>query len=139
MGAALLFGTNFVAIVLGAAATFRIMGVTSVRAGSRQRIWVFRTTAILGITAIVFLVPLQLALMRSLVEAKPQPITFPLARSVTEALEDYVENERDVEIIAAGRPSSPHDESDVILFLGAPRDLDPEYAKELIKIVRREM
>jgi uncharacterized membrane protein len=138
-GAALLFGTNFVAIVLSAAATFRIMGVTAARAGARQRIWVFHTTAVLGVAAIVFCVPLQLALMRSLVEAKPQPTTFPLARVVTEALQDYVEDEPDVEILAAGRPSSPHDESDVILLLGAPRDLEREYAQELIEIVRREM
>jgi hypothetical protein len=48
--------------------------------------------------------------------------TLPLARWVTEALDDYVE-----------------DESDVILSLAVPRDLDPEYAKELIKIGRRAM
>jgi uncharacterized hydrophobic protein (TIGR00271 family) len=138
-GAALLFCTNFVAIVLAAAVTFRMMGVRATRAGSRQRIWVFRTVAVLGVAALLFCVPLQIALMRSLLEAKPQPTTYPLARKVIEALEDHIEDEPDIELIAAGRPSSLHDESDVVLWLGAPRDLDREYSKELIEIVRREM
>jgi hypothetical protein len=56
-----------------------------------------------------------------------------------EALEDHIDDEPDIELISAGRPSSPHDKSDVILLLGAPRDLDPAYANQLIAIVRREM
>ena len=139
LGAALLFATNFVAIVLGAAITFRAMGVTSARTDAGQRVWVLRTDAALGVAAVAFGVPLQMALMKSVVQAKPQPTTFPLARVVTEALEDHIEDQPDVELIASGRPSSPQDDSDGVLILGAPRDLDREYAAELIEIVRREM
>ena len=60
-----------------------------------------------------------MALMRSVVQAKPQPMTFPLARVVTEALEDHIEDQPDVELIASGRPSSPQNDSDVVLILGA--------------------
>jgi uncharacterized hydrophobic protein (TIGR00271 family) len=139
LGAALLFGTNFVAIVLSAAITFRIMGVAPERVGTRQRTWVFRTAAIFGVLVIGFIVPLQLALMRSAAEVKPQPMTYPLPWVVTEALEGYIEKDPDIQLIAAGRPASPHETSDVVMILGAPRDLEPEYARELIEVVRREM
>lgn len=138
-GAALLFSTNFVAIVLAAAATFRLMGVTAARAQSRQRNWVIRTTAAMGVAAIVFIIPLQRALDRSLVEAKPQPATFPLARSVVEALEAHIEQTPQLELIAAGRPSSPHDPTDVVVILGTPGTLDPQFGSELIEIVHRTM
>lgn len=138
-GSALLFITNFVAIVLCAAGTFRLMGVTSIRANRKQRIWVFRTVSILVTTVILLCVPLHYALMKNLVEAKPQPRTYPLATSVIDAVEKHLEKETDIELISSGQPSSPNDETDVILILGAPRDLDQKIAKELIDIVRREM
>lgn len=138
-GAALLFLTNFVAIVLSAAATFRIMGIRTVRTGFKQRRWVVGTVALLAIAAIALLVPLQLSLLQGLLQGKPQPNLYPLSRSVIEALKDHVEENPDVEILSAGRPSSRHHPSDVVLLLGAPYDLDRDYAEELIQIVRREM
>jgi uncharacterized hydrophobic protein (TIGR00271 family) len=139
MGAALLFGTNFVAIVLSAAVTFRMMNITPARAESNQRLWAFRIVAAMGLAAVVFCVPLQLAMLRSLRQAKPQPRSYPLARSVSGALEDYIEDHPEVELILAGRPSSPDDRADVVLVIGAPHRLEPEYANALIDIVRREM
>jgi len=112
-GAGLLFGTNFVAIVLSAGLTFRLMGVTSSRAERRQRLWVFRTAAVMGVAVIVLLVPLQRALNRTILEAKPQAATFPLARYVVNALEAHINTVDDIELIAAGRPSSPYDNTDV--------------------------
>ena len=138
-GATLLFSTNFVAIVLTAAGTFRLMGISAARARSRQKRWVMRVVATLGIAAIAFLIPLQRALDRSLVEAKPQPATYPLARSVIEALEAHIEQDQQLELIAAGRPSSPHDPTDVVVILGTPGGLDPEFGRELIDIVHRTM
>ncbi|MFC6977532.1 DUF389 domain-containing protein [Microbulbifer taiwanensis] len=138
-GAALLFTTNFVAIVLCAAATFRILGIRTARTGSRQRRWVVGTVAAMAIAGLVLLVPLQLALLKGLLQGKPQPNYYPLSRAVMNALEDYVEDDPDVEIFDAGRPSSPFHPADVVLVLGAPHDLDKDYADALIKIVRREM
>ena len=66
-------------------------------------------------------------------------MTYPLPWVVTEALEKYIEKDPDIQLIAAGRPASPHETSDVVMILGAPRDLEPEYAGKLIEVVRREM
>ncbi|SDK17865.1 DUF389 domain-containing protein [Microbulbifer yueqingensis] len=139
IGAALLFLTNFVAIVLFAAATFRLMGVRTSRTRRRQRRWVAGTVAVLAIVALVLLGPLKVSLVKGLLQGKPQPNSYPLSASVIEALKDYVEENPDVEILSAGRPASPHHPSDVVLVLAAPFELDKAYGRELIRIVREEM
>ncbi|UHQ55705.1 DUF389 domain-containing protein [Microbulbifer sp. YPW16] len=138
-GAALLFLTNFIAIVLFAALTFRSMGVRTTRTRSRQRRWVAATVAVMALVTIVLLGPLKVSLVRDLLQGKPKPNLYPLSRTVIEPLKDYVEENPDVEILTAGRPASPYHRSDVVLVIGAPFDLDRQYAQELINIVRREM
>lgn len=138
-GAALLFLTNFVAIVLFAAATFRVMGVRTTRTRRRQRRWVTGTVAAMAIVVLILLGPLKVSLVRDLVQGKPQPNFYPLSKTVIEALKDYVEENPDIEILNAGRPASPYHPSDVVVVLGAPFELDKEYGRELIRIVREEM
>lgn len=138
-GAALLFVTNVVAIVLGAAITFRWMGVTAGRANVRQRLWVFRTVGVFCILLIVLAFPLHRALQRNIDMGKAQPNNFPLTAAVTEALVEYIEKTPDLELIASGRPSSAKDQADVVLVLASPSPLSESYADALIEIVRREM
>jgi hypothetical protein len=80
---------------------------------------------ILGTAVILACIPLQHELLQSLVETKPQPRAFPLAKTVLDALEDRVEAEPGVMLITAGRTSSRLARSDVVLVLGATRELDP--------------
>ncbi len=131
LGAALLFLTNFLAIVLAAAVTFRLMGITARHAGSRERLWVLSTAGTLGVAIVLACVPLHHALLESLVETKPQPRAFPLAKSVIDSLENRFASEPEVSLITAGRPSSQRIPSDVVLVLGATGELDPGFADEL--------
>jgi uncharacterized hydrophobic protein (TIGR00271 family) len=138
-GAALLFITNFVAIVLSAAVTFRLIGITAKHAEYRQRLWVLRVAGILGITAILVCFPLQQAFLQSLLETKPQPRAFPMAKHVIDALEDRLESHPDATLITAGRPSSQFVGSDVVLVLGTMKEIDSSLADELTEIVRQRM
>jgi uncharacterized membrane protein len=138
-GAALLFLTNVAAIVLGAALTFRWMGVSTGRANIRQRMWVFRMVGIFVILLIVLAFPLQRALQKNIDTGKAQPNHYPLTMAVTEALVEYIEKTPDLELIASGRPSSLQDQADVVLVLASPDPLSESYADKLIEIVRREM
>jgi uncharacterized hydrophobic protein (TIGR00271 family) len=138
-GAALLFVTNLVAIILGAAVTFRILGITASKADDRQRRWVYRMVAALGITILVLLFPLERALEQNIEQGKPQPRTYPLTKAVEEALADHVRRTPDVALVATGRPSSLHAKSDVVIVLSSPHSLPESYADKLIEIVRREM
>jgi uncharacterized hydrophobic protein (TIGR00271 family) len=138
-GAALLFVTNFLAIVLGAALTFRVIGITAIQADIRQKLWVFRVAGIFGIAIILICIPLQSEMLESLVETKPQPRAYPLAKTVLDALEDHIESNLDVKLISAGRPSSRLVSADVVLVVGATGELDPAFANELVEIVRQKM
>jgi hypothetical protein len=84
-------------------------------------------------------VPLHFALQRSVLAPQAQPRYFPLAAPVVDALERRVAGSDEVELIAAGHPSSPHRHAYVVIVLGASHDLDPQYASALIDLVRREM
>ena len=111
----------------------------SEHAGARQKLWVLRTAGILSMAVILVCIPLQRELFESLVETKPQPRTFPLAKSVMDALEDTVESEPGVKLIMAGTPSSRFVPSDVVLVLGVTNELDPSFADDLVEVVRQKM
>ena len=139
-GAALLFVTNLVAIVLGAAGTFRYLGVTSAEASATQRRWVSRTLGILGVAVIALAYPLERALDRNIEQGKPQPANYPLTEAVEQAVVKHIELKRpEAELVAAGRPSSLHNEADVIIVLTSPRDLPESFGDEIVDIVQREM
>jgi uncharacterized hydrophobic protein (TIGR00271 family) len=138
-GASLLFLTNFLAIVLGAAITFSLIGITAAHADSRQKRWVFRVAGILGITTIAICVPLQNALVGSLVETKPQPRAYPLAKVVIDAIEDRVEAHPNAWLISAGLASSRLASSDVVLIIGSTKEIDASFADELVETVRQQM
>ena len=138
-GAGLLFITNFLAIALTAAGTFRLMGVTSKRAGYDQRRWVYRTVGLLALGVITLAIPLQRALVRNIDQGRPQPSTYPLTLAVKEALIAHLETLPDVELVAEGRPSSVHDPADVVIFLTSPAPLPTAHANAVVEIVRREM
>lgn len=138
IGAGLLFATNFVAIVLGAAATFRLMGVTPDFTGTQQRKWVKRVTLIFSLAALIFIVPLQISLSKRLNSSKLQPITYPLRRTVLNALQTHIEQTPHVELISAGRPYSEESNVDVILLLSAPSAVSKDFSNALIDIVHKE-
>jgi hypothetical protein len=141
-GAAILFVTNLVAIVIGAAITFRAMGIAGAADVSRQRVWVFRTAIGLATAAILLAVPLALHLDTQIHRGKAQPMAFPVTREVATALLDRVAEDPGVHIILAGRPGrklESDQEEHVSIVLGSNRLLPHSYAQELTKIVRREM
>ncbi len=138
-GAALLFVTNLVAIVLGAGLMFRMLGVTYMKAGAAQRRWVYRAAAVIGTSLIVLAIPLQFGLQKLIEQGKSQPTNYPLTKIVEHSLVEYIERTPGVQLVASGRPSTLHSESDVVIVLSSPKRLRPEYAAQLIEICRREM
>jgi len=138
-GAALLFVTNFLAIVLCSAFTFRLIGITPRHSETSQRFWVFRVASIFCIAIILIAIPLQRDLMDSLVQTKPQARTYPLAKTVMDALEERVQSEPGVNLISTGRPSSHFAGSDVVIVLGCTGEPDSVFANKLTELVRIKM
>jgi uncharacterized membrane protein len=138
-GAALLFATNFFAIVLAAGLTFRLIGISSKQAGKGQKFWVFRIVVIFSIAIIAIGFPLQKAMQESLVLAKPQPRAYPLAKSVMDAVEERLVANPEYELITAGQPSSPFSTSDVILVLSTSGVHAPEFFEGLETLIKEQM
>jgi uncharacterized membrane protein len=138
-GAALLFATNFFAIVLASGLTFRLIGISSRQAGTRQKFWVFRIVVIFSIAIIAIGCPLQKAMQESLVQAKPQPRGYPLAKSVMDAIEERLTSNPEYELITAGQPSSPFSTSDVTLVLSTSGDPEPEFFENLKVLIKEQM
>jgi hypothetical protein len=82
-GAALLFGTNLVAIVLGAALCFRAIGVQA-RKGQRARLWARRLQLALILTVVMLAVPLGSRLIVHVSDDKEKgfAVTAPLRRAI---------------------------------------------------------
>ena len=138
-GASLLFATNLVAIVLGAALTFRLLGIRFDSIGEAQKHWVYRIVFVVGLSIILLAVPLQNALEEQVDQGKSQPTTYPLTKSLDEALAAHIREMPGVELVASGRPSVLYERADVVIFLSSPEPLHRSVADELIEICRREM
>lgn len=139
-GAALLFATNLVAIIVGAAVTFRLLGVTTAGLGVRHRRWVLRVSVILGLSLAVLVAPLQRSLNHLIDQGRAQPTTYPLTKALDRALVNFIESyAADVELVVSGRPSALYDRADVVLVLSSPHPLPKTFAYQLQQICRDEM
>lgn len=138
-GAALLFATNLVAIILGAAATFRMLGVTMSSIESTERRWVFRITTAMCLAVLTLSYPLHLRLNDRIDAGQTQPRTYPLAKVTEDALVDFIEKTPDVELVSSGRPSTLNDRVDVVLVVSSMEPLPREFADELVRICREKM
>lgn len=138
-GASVLFGTNVGAIILGAAITFRLLGVTDTVADDDQRRWAFRISTAILVILLVLAYPLQLQLNERIDQGQTQPRNYPLTQLTEQALGDFLERSPEIELVASGRPSTLHDKADVVLVLSSPQPLSSSFKDELVEICRMQM
>ena len=138
-GATLLFFTNMIAIVLGAACTFRLLGVTGSHTEATHRRWVYRMAGVLGVGVLLLLYPLGRSLEQTIDRGRPQPRSFPLAKHVDDAIRRFVAERKDVQMILAARPGTSFDKVDVLIILASQGPLPATYRDRLIQQVRDEM
>ncbi len=139
LGAFLLFITNLLAIVLGAAGTFRYLGVTASEARAGRRHWVYWISGLLGIAILALVFPLGRSLVRNIEQGRPQPASYPLTKAVQEAIMKFLRHRPEVELVAAGRPASLHAKADVIVIVASPHPLPKSFGDAIVEIVRRTM
>ncbi len=139
MGATALFATNLVAIILGAAVTFRLMGITAKRAEARHRRWVLRTAGTLGIIGLILVIPLEQSLLRTIELGKPQPRMYPLTKSVADALAQFIARRPEIALVSAGRPGSVYSQADVVIVISSRRAVKQALADQLTQLIRHEM
>lgn len=121
-GAALLFGTNLVAIVLGAATTFRIVGVHGSRDQARGRLWVRRALMGLLVALCAVTVPLVTALASAVGDDQPEPIT--ISARLRAGLERHVERSYPGISVLTIAPTEAGNELEVLVASSAPPPAD---------------
>jgi len=99
--ASVLLLTNLVCIVLGAAFIFQLLGVRA-RAADAP-LWVRRSLMGLGLTVLVLVAPLTLNVQAVQRIGQARPLSYPVGADVREAVELYLRDWPQVELIAIAR------------------------------------
>jgi uncharacterized membrane protein len=132
-GAAFLFVTNLVAIILGAACVYRLLGIQGSRLGIRLPLWVRRTVLLLILLSVALTAPLGYKLADQLLEGQTRPYTLPVSKTVWKAIRDRVHQEYGVTFLSASRFGIEH-ETDMVIVLTASKPVSAEFISDLKQV-----
>ena len=132
-GAAILFLTNLVAIILGAACIYRLLGIQGSRLGMRLPLWVRRTVLLLILLSVSLTAPLGYKLANQLLEGQTRPYTLPVSKVVWTAIRDRVHQEHGVTFLSASRFGIEH-EIDMVIILTTTNPVSAKFIRDLKRI-----
>jgi uncharacterized hydrophobic protein (TIGR00271 family) len=117
--ASILLLTNLVAIILGAALVFGLLGARAQREEERTRAWVTKALTALILGAVMLSAPLLLNVVEKRREGQAKPLTYPAAPHVREAVHQYMKEWPHLEVIRISRSSVEPHAGAMILVLSA--------------------
>lgn len=135
-GAAILHLTNLVAISLGAATAFRILGVQGIRLGIGMALWARRTVLLLSLLVIMLSVPLGYQSIQTIAEGQKRPMAYPLSSVLQLALKQRIEQEAGMEIILAGRSTFTENGIRIGILVQSEGPVMPELRMDIRQIVK---
>ncbi|MEM8952937.1 MAG: DUF389 domain-containing protein [Verrucomicrobiota bacterium] len=133
-GAALLFATNVVAIILGAALCFFAVGIRPATQQSRGTLWTRRITMGLVLTCAILVVPLGSVLLSQVIKSRQSPEVPPkAAAAIAAALKEKNPN---IELTDL-RLTRPRDAPPILdIHLDSPEIPQPSLANHLRKVTQ---
>jgi uncharacterized hydrophobic protein (TIGR00271 family) len=137
-GAAILFLTNLVAIILGAAFIYRRLGIQGTRSGIKSPLWMRRTVLILILITVLLTAPLGFKLAQQLREGQTRPYTLPVSQSVYQAINKRIHQEYGVTLISAVRFAIKSD-TDAAILLSAQKPISVDLVSDLKQLMNDEM
>jgi uncharacterized hydrophobic protein (TIGR00271 family) len=137
-GAAILFATNLVAIILGAAFIYRRLGIQGSRLRKGLPLWGRRTVLSLCLLAVILTAPLGYRLAHQLREGQTRPYTLPVSQSVREAIKERVHQDFGVTFISASR-FGVESKRDVVILLSAAKPVSINLISDLKKLVNEKI
>ena len=137
-GAAILFATNLVAIILGAAFIYRRLGIQGSRLGRGLPLWGRRTVLFLCLLAVILTAPLGYRLAHQLRQGQTRPYTLPVSQSVRKAIKERVHQEYGVTFISASRFGAESDR-DVAILLSAAKPVSINLISDLKQLVNEKI
>lgn len=131
-GAALLFGTNLVAIVVGAATCFRLIGVVAGGVHGRGRLWARRLFLVLVLTSVVIAFPLGSRLLAKVAKEKAHA-RLVVPPQVHSAFEHHIEGIQGMALVAV-EPIAGVESIGLEVVVAALYPPEPTLADTLAKI-----
>lgn len=135
-GSAILFVTNLVAITLGAAATFRVLGIQGVRLGIGPALWARRAILVLVLSTLLLGAFLGYRSAARIVEGQARPMAYPISTVLYDALTHRIEKEPGLETILTGRSPFIEQGIQIGILLAADGPVPPELRRDLRQIVK---
>ena len=133
--ASVLLLTNLVCIILGAALIFRLLGA---RAGQGERSaspWVRRLVTGLGATVLVLSIPLIMNVLAVHRIGQPRPLSYPVGPNVRDAVDQYLLDWPQAELIALAR-NSIEPKAGIAVLLSTEDGLPGRFETELREIIQ---
>jgi uncharacterized hydrophobic protein (TIGR00271 family) len=133
--AAILFATNLVAIILGAAIIFRLLGMHVAVSEKDESRWVRRTTMSFTLLAVILAAPLLMNVLEKSRAGQARPAIYPVSADVRNAVWAYIRNQQNLDLITMARDSVEPD-TGITLMVTTDGPLKSTVNDDLVEIVR---
>jgi len=134
--AAILFATNLVAIILGAAIIFRLLGMHVAVSEKDESRWVRRTTMSFTLLAVILAAPLLMNVLEKSRAGQARPAIYPVSADVRNAVWAYIRNQQNLDLITMARDSVEPD-TGITLMVTTDGPLKSTINDDLVDIVRK--
>ena len=138
MGSSKLFIANAATIILGAAAVFRLLGMTAKVRQFGPPLWIRRVLLMLVLACAVLVVPLSRNLSTRLSEGTNRSLLMPASEVIRNELTARIAKEPRVELFLLARPGGVSDRVMIVTLISA-RPLDDKLAEDINTIIRSRM
>ena len=135
-GALFLFVTNLVAIVLGTAAMFYLMGIRGLYENMSSPLFLRRVLISLILLLCLLCAPLGYRMADRIKEGQLRPHAYPLSPSLSEAIRERVDKEPEVNLMLAGRSGVDYEATDISVLLYSTEPAPLSLKKDLVNIVK---
>ena len=135
-GALYLFVTNLVAIVLGAAAMFYLMGIQGLYKDKASPLLLRRSLLCMIILLGLLCAPLGYRMADRIKEGQLRPIAYPLSTSLSDAIYERLDKEPGVRLAFAGRRGVDYQAADVGIVLYTTESAPLSLKEDLVNIVK---
>ncbi len=133
--ATILFATNTVAIILGGALVFRLLGMQQAGDDSATPKWVVRATMLLALMVVILTAPLFLNMLEKKRAGQTRPAAFPVSVEVRDAVLKFMDTKPDIHILTMGR-LNVEPKAEISLILSAIGGISADLKDELIRVVK---
>jgi uncharacterized hydrophobic protein (TIGR00271 family) len=133
--AAILFATNLVAIILGAALIFRLLGIHVTSSETGESRWVRRATMLFTLLVVILAAPLLLNVLEKGREGQARPAIYPVSADVRSDVWEYINSHPELKMIMMARHSVEPD-TGITLMVTTSGPLQFSVKDDLTQIVR---